>query len=304
MEQVSNLIIQKLKIMTGVPGTDPIFLSRRKAISALLPYAAYLVQDGSQEMFDVILCVASKPPLGGFMWHRVGDSVTSWFHESYPPPLNQAMIFASPYANWGWGSYTENAVSRWAAVVLAAPYSEALAQSVVDTLLQIASKWNLQQHIPIEIWGWLKRRPSLPPVCQGRRWGADETVVYHIWRLGDIEILKSYFLLIWSEWDGLSHSSLCAMEVVIREGFCGIAKWQHRNDLTKHLDHVLGELDRGLKYFQRYDPQTEEREIAGTRGGYRRLKEALAKLDREAMLTLSRTPPNFIHFDENIDDCV
>ena len=60
MEQVSTLIIQKLETMASVPGTDPAFWSKRKAVSALFPYAVRLAQDYQRRMIDAILHVASN----------------------------------------------------------------------------------------------------------------------------------------------------------------------------------------------------------------------------------------------------
>src|SRR5258708_28771419 len=111
-------------MMAGLPGTDPIFQSKRKPISALFPYAARLAQDGQQGMIETILCIASKSPSGGFLWHRIGRSITSLFDESSSPSLNQAITLASPCAHWIGVSYTQNAVARWAAAAFATPYSD------------------------------------------------------------------------------------------------------------------------------------------------------------------------------------
>ena len=295
-------------MIAWVPGTDPIFQSRRKAISALFPYAVRLAQGGQQGMIGTIVHIASKLPYGEFIWDRIFPSITFLFDDSSPPSLDQATVFAAPYANWNWKSYPQSAVSRWAAAVLAIPYSEAVGQSVVDTLLQIASNDSLRPHIPVEIWAWLKRRPSLPPVCQGRSCGKTGTIVDHIRGLGDIEILKSYFLLIWSEWDDIMFSGVDAMEISIREKFCGIEMWRHRNDLTERLDYVLEQLGRGVEHLKQHHPRISEDYISDMEWKYKQLKEVLAEVDKDAMKVLSHALSgilsNLIHFNEDANGCV
>ena len=291
--------------MAEDPGTDPVFYSRRKEISALFPYAALLAQDGQSGMIETILCIASKSPSGGFIWDRVGPSITFLFDESSPPSLNQAITFASPCLDWLRGPYTQDTVSRWAAAVLETPYSEAVSHSVVDALLQIAYHHHLRPHIPVEIWAWLKRLPSLPPVCHGRYYGTRPEVVHRIRELGDVEILKSYFLLVWSEWNDFHHLYFGAMEIAVREEFCGVAMWRHRSDLIERLVHVLEQLDRRTDCFKRHIPIISEEYIRGVERDYRQLKEILMEVDREAMKGLFRTSPNLIHLYENVNSlCV
>ena len=271
--------------MAGVPVTDLIFKSKRKAISALFPYAARLAQDKEQGMLETILDIASKSQSGGFMWRRIGSSINFLFKESSPRFLDHAITIASPRADWNRGSYTQGSVARWVAAVLATPYSEAVGQSVIDALLQIARKDSFRPLIPDEIWAWLKRRTSLPPLCRGRRIGTTPGVVHHIRGLKDTELLKSYFLHVWSEWDLLDPSGITGMETIIREKFCGTGMWRDREDLTKQLDRVFRELNRGVEYLKQHNPQLDETIVTFARGQYEHLKEVLAELDREATKT-------------------
>ena len=300
MEQVSRIISQELEFVAGIPSADSIIRSKRKAISSLFPYAARLARDGQQRMINAICRVASKSKYGVFTWDRIGPYIASWFDDSSPSALNQAISIASPSAGWIDGSYTQGAVARWSAATLETSYSETVGQNVVDTLLQIAYKDSLRPHIPIEILVWLKRRPSLLPNCQGQFYGTATPVVRYIRRFGDIELLKPYLLLVWSEWNPLHHAGDTTMRFTIREKFCGIEMWGHREDPTQRLDRVLGQLDRGLEYFTEHDPHIREDHIADTRINYAQLKETLAELDREAMKTLSRAPSNLTLFDENL----
>jgi hypothetical protein len=291
---VSSVIIQKLEIMAGVPGQDPIFRSKSKAVSALFPYAVRLARGGHQGMMKAILRVTLESTSGGFVWDRIRPYITSWFDESSPPSLDQAITLVSPCANWGRGPYNQSSVARWAAAVSATPYSEAVGQRVVDALLHIA--WNefLRSHIPIEIWAWLKKQPSLPPICRGRSLGTTQGVVRHIRGLGDIEILKSYFLLVWSEWGKVAYSDLAEMEITIRGEFCGITMQQHRKDLKERLDHVLAQLDRGLEYLKLHNPKIKEYEVQVAKKHYKKLREVLVEVGKSPMEALPGTHPTLI----------
>jgi len=116
-----------------------------------------------------------------------------------------------------------------------------------DALFQIAYIDFLRPHIPIDIWGLLKRQPSLPPMYHGlSRGGYDSTVVY-VRKLGDVGILKSYFLLLWTDLFTPSPGATRVMERSIREEFGGTGMEEHRKDLAGRLDHVLGKLDERLE---------------------------------------------------------
>ena len=268
--------------MASVPGTDLALRSKRKAISLLLPYAVRLAQNEQREMMDTILHVASNPKCWGFAWRRIGPYITTLFDESSPPYLNQVIVLVAPSVHWGDGTYTQNAVVRWTSAVLATSYSEVVGQNVADALLQIAHEESLRPHVPVEIWAWLKRRPSLPPVCRGRARGTTSNVVRHIRALGDIEILKSYLLLVWSEWDLLGYRGLTGMETTIREEFCGISMQCHRRDLTDRLDHILEQLDREPKKYSQYRPWMGDRYIKGAVTQYGQLKEVLLEVDKSS----------------------
>ena len=289
MKQVSSLITQKLETIAELPDiVDPTFHSKRKAISALFPYAVRLAQDGERGMIDSISRVASKSMSGEFMWHRIKPYITTLFDESSPPYLNQAIALASPCASWAKGPYTQSKVARWAAAALATPHSEEVRQSVIHALLQIALNNSLRPHIPTEIWAWLKSQPPLQPVCKRRARGTTPDAVRHIRELGDIEILKPYLLLAWSEWTRHCDSGIAEMETAIREDFCGITARCHREDLTQRLDHILGELRR-RPWEHGYHIERAERQ-------YGRLKEVLQEVDRSALEILSRMHPEFDPF--------
>ena len=156
---------------------------------------------------------------------------------------------------------------------------------MVDTLLQIASMDSLQPHFPVGVWVLLKKLPSLPSFCMGRFLGTTECVVRRVRDLGDVEILKSYFLLVWSEWDILHSGGLPVVRGSIREDFSGIGMGRHREDLIERLDHVLGQLDEGSGHS--LQPQRIKRE-------YKELKEILLEVDQEATDVLTCTPSDLL----------
>ena len=280
--------------MVEAPTMDaPLPKSKHKAIATLLPYAVHLEKGGEQEMVDAIVCAANACGLI-LGWPHVRAHVAALFNESSPPSLNRAITLMSPHIPWHFWLSTEGGVIRWAAAALAVEYSEEVCQSVVNTLLQISRDDSQRLLVPDEIWAWLKKQPSLPPLCPVRSYGSQGPIVLHVRALGDIEILKAYLLLVWSEWDYLWISGFEEMEVLIREDFGGIEMWCHRDDLTKHLDHIQGELGRGLEYFKQYYPHIDEHNIKFRKEQYKHLGDVLLGVDKGAMETLTRMCPRLI----------
>ena len=270
MGRVSDLITQKLEAMVEAVDRCPL-QSKGKAISALLPYAVWQERDGHPEMLDTILHAARASRMLEFMWGRVGQYAERLLSEASP----RAVILASSHIPWGrptHGGERKNLVLRWAAAVSEVPYTEELGPSVVDTLLQIASEAELLPHIPVNIWSWLTKQPSLPPICRGRYVGTRVHIVEAIRELKDIEILKSYFLLVWSEWDSLQIDGFNKMCASIREDFGRVGMGHHRTDLIQRLDHVLGQLDQGLDHFRQHDPNLSAGYLQNMKHDYKKLK--------------------------------
>jgi len=283
VEYISRLIIENLNTMVETSIPDVIF-SKRKAINTILPYAIYLEQGGQQEMVDAVINAARASNSMKFTWHHVVRYISRLFEKSSPTSLDRLIALISPYVPWHSELKKTRKVSRWAAAVSSIPYTEETAPSVVDALLQIACTDYLRPHVPIEIWEWLKRRPSLPPVCKGRSAGGNVDLVVYVRGLGDIELFKSYLLLIWSGCDYLRYDSFDVMKNSIMEDFGGIGREGDRQDLAEQLDHVLGELDLGLEYLKRYNPRLDEYRVQETKKQYTKLKEVLPELDREVKI--------------------
>ena len=286
-----------------VEATDPDAIRRkRKAICALFPYAVYLARDGQEWMAYSFTRVAraSDSEHGRFMWRRVEPYILPLFDDPNAHSLNSVIILVSPYMPWsnalvGRDVY-KNAATGWAAAVSAAPYTEEVGQDVVDVLLQIASIDSLRPHIPVDIRARLMKQPSLPPKRFGRSVGTHGDVVYRVRALGDVGILKSYLLLVWSEWNWIWSAGLDEMHSSIREEFSGIGMRCYREDLIKRLDHILGQLDRGLGHLQQHKPRIDEDGIETAKEDYGELKRVLLEVDGEAMNILTRTPPRLILF--------
>ena len=277
------MLLRKLEDMVRVADRNRI-RSKGKAVIALLPYAVWWERGGDNRMTDACLAVIK---ILKAIWY-MDRWITVLLDEADLEFPSRVMMLVSPYARWRSVSNT-NTVTRWAAAALAVPYTEEVGQSVVDALLQIAYINHLQPFIPVNIWAWLKKRPSLPPTCWGRFHGTADRVVRRVRELGDVELLESYFLRVWSEWDHV-RGDLSEMRTSIREDFGGIGRWRSREVLVERLDHVLGRLDLGLEHLRQQKPTLHPFDIQRAREQYGGLKELLLEVDKEALAILTRMP--------------
>ena len=276
LEEISNTLTEELENLAPVQHWGQTW-RKAKAVVALFPYAVWRERGGDNRMLDAWSAVVRDERRRESMAQPI---VTLLGEEDFDFP-NWIVTLVSPYAYWRCFSapINTNAVIRWAAAALAVPYTEEVCQGVIDTLLQIASNGRLQPSIPVEIWAWLKKRPSLPPKSP-EKWfmGTDGHIVRSVRELGDVELLESYFLLIWSESSYVL--GLTEMCTSIREDFDGIGMWRHREVLLERLDHILGELD------GHHRPQNMALTLTMH---YGKLKELLLEVDREVLETLTRT---------------
>jgi len=253
-----------------------------KAISALLPYAARQERDGRYVTLGALLHAFRTSE--GFIWSRI---VPTLFNETSPLTI----ILVSPYVDWHDQFLADRGslIALWATAASTVPYTEEIGRSVVDVLLHVSRISFLRSRIPVGIWGWLEKQPSLPPTCRGRTTGSDESVVSYIRGLGDVKILKSYLLLVWSEWDAPWSTGFSETRDLIREDFGGAEMRGHRDDLIKHLDHILERLDRGLEYLQQQKPRLHPSLFQLAKEEYRKIREALLDVDGGAMGPQART---------------
>ena len=268
---------------------DPI-CSRHKAITAFFPYAARQGRSGEHEIFDIFLRTARASRKQGFMWHYIKPFVATLLDEESSASLKQSAILASPHLTWWNFTDDEHLIHLWMAASFAIPYTHDVGQLVVDTLLLIQSLDSLRPHIPVEMWLWLNKCPSLPPICIGRSLGTKQDLVQTIRGLRDIKTLTSYLLLIWSEWNDIlsGFEEMCAS---IKEDFSGIGAGYHRKELLQRLNDVLEQLDRGLNHLRQRNPSLQGSHIWWAKVQYGKLREILLEVDGEAIDKLIREPP-------------
>ena len=265
--------------------------SKHKAINTLLPYAVRQERDGRPETLDLFLHAARSSRMLRFGWYRTIQFATTLL----PRASSRAIILASPHAQWYLLKFELDSVQWWSRAISDVPYTEEFGQNVVDTLLQIAEQDGVAPHIPLDVWSWLTKQPALPPVCLGRNVGTRVRVVEAVRGLRDIEVLKSYFLLVWSEWDDVrDNNSLDQMCASIREDFGGVGMAPQRAELIGRLDHVLGELDRGLEYLKQYNPRLGKYGLWRRKRRYRKLREALLEVDRRTSSPMTTLLPILI----------
>jgi len=276
LDEVSRLITQKLKTIIG-PCTR-----MTKAISALLPYAA---RQERHVMLDALLDAVRTS--GGSIWSCI---VPALFSETSPLTI----VLVSPYVDWDEPLLADRGslVSLWATAASAVPHTEEIGRNVVDVLLHVSGTSFLLSRIPVGIWAWLGKRPSLPPTCRGRAMGGCESVIRHVRTLGDIKILKSYLLLVWSQWDTPWPSAFPETCAMITQDFGGEEMRGHRQDLIKHLDRVLEQLDRGLRYLQKQKPRLSSYFFQQAKEEYRKIREVLLEVDRGVVGIQTRTSPD------------
>ena len=272
------MITQKIETMAETGDPDELHF-KSKAITAFFPYAIWQEKDGDPTMLDAFMRASWASGLLYFTWHRADRFVSALLSEATP----RAIVLSSPHIPWYLLTDRGDLVGLWAAATSAIPYTEEVAQCVVDTLLQIASRSKLLPYITPDIWAWLTTRPSLPPVCVGRYYGTYGHVAEAIRKLEDVDILKSYMLLAWSEWDALWNEGFDQICASIRGDFGGAGMDRHWVELIQRLDHVLGELAQGLGHLQKRNPILRAYDFQLMDDQYKRLRETLLEANMEAI---------------------
>jgi len=263
--------------MTWADAHDwPTIRRKRKAITAFFPYAVRHERHRQHPMIsDVFLHAAKSSRTGGFLWYCIKPFMNTLFSDASDISLKRTAILAFSYTSWNTRD-SHDLVRAWVETASAIPKEEEVAPSVVDALLQMAFFELLPPGNHGDVWSWLTLRPSLPPICRGRYMGSHRGVMQQVRGLKDIEILKSYLLVVWSEWDSLYGSS--TMCKCIREEFSGVEANSHRAELVQRLDEVIGELDKGLAYLQRDVPDLGERGLQRRKEQYEELRKILKEI--------------------------
>ena len=268
--------------LLAMAASDDMFTVRckRKAVTAFFPYAVWRERDGDHGMMDAFLAAAKVFGSTTTLWHPITPFIPTLFEVA----SSQAVVVAASHVPWHRGLDGANVVAAWAVATSEVTCTEDIERRVVDALLQIASVDSLRPHIPNDSWLWLNKRPTLPPVCLGRSMGTKKHVVRRVRELRDVETLKSYLLLVWSEWDPIS-SPMCLseMQLAISRDLRGPDMRGHREDLINHLDQVLKQLERGLGFLRQYNLWIDEEDVQRAKGQYEKLREILRGLDEGEM---------------------
>ena len=229
-------------------------------------------------IFNTLLHAAYA--LSGYLWDHIQPFMNTLLNDASDASLKRAAILVSPYICW-YREEFRGLAQVWVATASTIPKEEEVAPSVVDVLLQIAHLELLPPENHGDIWSWLKLRPSLPPICHGRKLGGRREVMQQVRGLKDIEILKSYFLVVWSEWDPIQDSGFPMMYECIHEEFSGVEANFHRAELVQRLDRVIRELNKGLAHLQRGKPDLQEWQLQRSKKQYERLRKILKKIREE-----------------------
>ena len=319
MEQVASLIAQNLEMMIRAEDRG-LFWPKRKALTALLPYAILQERDGHPEMLDACLYAdrASKEP--NFTWRHAEQHVNGLFRKTSP---RATVLLTSVW--WDWLPGKEDRIRPWAAAASAISDTEdkEVLWCVVEMLLRIALRCELLPHIPTETWSWLTKWPYLPPIYSRICAGTCAHVVKAVRALKDIEILKSYFLLVWLGWSPLGSSGCMLgcpplhtipdstilirhlpdvpddrlssylsggfyeMWVSIQEDFGGSGMGDHRTALLRALDLTLPQLSSGLEYLRNFVPDLDESDPQRMRYHYLTLRETVLETEIKAITRTS-----------------
>ena len=252
--------------------------SKRKALTTFFPYAVWMERGGECRMMDAFLSATkvSGPGTSTSLWGAITPFISTLFEAA----SDQAVVLTSPRVPWDREPDATRAVTRWASAASTVQHTDEVERSVVNALLSIASVDRLRPHILDGHWSWFNKRPILPPVCLGRSVGTRKHVVRYVRKLKDVEILKSYFLLVWSQWDHITYpGALSEMRMAIKKEFKGVEMEGHRKDLITHLDHILQQLDRGLGYLRQHKLWIEQHDVQMAKAQYQRFRQDLLQMD-------------------------
>jgi len=285
VEQVSNLIIEKM-ITIAESESRYEFYHKQKVFATLLPYAIWQERGGRPEMFRVFLDVGSIKRVPQISWRHALDSLCTALRGATP----LTMVLASAHIPWDSDLLEgkEDLVQSWVAMTSAVESTEGIApECVVGTLFQIAALDELSPHITIDVWLWLTKRPSLPLFSRGYYYGSRRQVVKAVRGLEDIEILKSYMVVVWTERYPVWEDGFDEMCASLREDFGGVGMGHHRVDLIQRLDEIIWQLDQGLEHLRRGNPDLGERDVQSMRDQYGKLMGVL--LEGELLEVIART---------------
>jgi len=278
LETIASSIALRLAKASQDP---PAVLSKYKAITALFPYAVRRGQEGDSQLLDAFLCAVRYFPSTS-QWTRryIRPVLPRLLSEGSSTTLKRAAILALPYLELAWLDSEEMCTFTeiWISAADDLEDTEGVCQAVVDVLLQMAFFHSVRAHISPKAWSWLNKRPALPPRCRGRLLcSIGSNVLPAVRARNDLELLASYLITMWSEWDCAGEWAFEGMCQALLEEFRGDGDEvrEHRLALLGRLNSVLGELGRGLAYLRGWNPDMQPGELEVIRKRYRELKRIL-----------------------------
>jgi hypothetical protein len=240
--------------------------SKGEATIAFLPYASRREENGFGELSDVLDFKLATQYLGTALPISLKHAVVDAFRHSHSFLEHASNIDAM--------------MQHWIAAASTLPYTDDVGESVVDTLLQMAFRDDLRSHIPVEAWNWLKKRPVLSPNCEGLKFGTSLEVFRAVREVGDLELIVSYLLVVWSKWSQSHPDGFTAVLEFIRSGLQGIEGAGYHGDLIQRLDDVLSQ----IKLESPAPP-----EAADNISWYTEFRRALEEVNKEARRMLTCT---------------
>ena len=237
------------------------------ATIAFLPYASRQEENGVGKLSDVLFCTAKFSPPSSRIPHWT-FKLARYLETVLPISLKRAAVdaFRHSHSLLEHSSNIGAIMQRWIEAASMLPYTDDVGESVVDTLLQMAFRDGLRRHIPVEAWGWLKKRPILHPKCQGLKFGASPEVFQSVREVGDLELVTSYLFIVWSKWGWSYPEGSIAVLEFIRSGLRGVEGAGYRADLIQRLDDVISQM---------HSDSSTSPEVAGYIALYTEFKTAL-----------------------------
>lgn len=252
-----------------------------KPITALLPYAVRQGQEGDSRLFDAFLCVVKYFPYTSSWTRRyIRPVIPKLLAEGSPRTLRRGAILALPHLELAWldSDDIREFIQLWISAADGLGDAEDVCRAVVDVLLQMAFFHSVRAHIVPEAWTWLNKRPALPPRCRGRLLcSIGSNVLPAIRARSDIQLLTSYLITMWSEWDCAGEWAFEGMCEALWDEYCGDdgEVVECRKDLLARLNLVLAELGKGLGHLRVRHPDMQPDEFEVIRERYRELKRIL-----------------------------
>ena len=254
-----------------------------KSVTSIFVYAVRKAEDGDPRLLNEVLLVARRfPQHSGWVRRHISPITGRMLSEPGFEICKHAVVRALPCLEDAWfhtGDKTRF-VKRWLSAAAHLKYTQEIGQSVVEVLLRMACVYQWRQHITPEAWEWLKRRPQLPPVCRARSLCcSDLGAISAMQTLKNIELLKAYLVVVWSEWDWVAPWVCSHMCTVIRKSFGGEEMKGHRDELRSRLRSVRERLDLGLNHLRKQGSKMSAADFQPTKEAYEALAETLLEMD-------------------------